>query len=87
MNGEAYNVGLNEANLSKEELALKIKEHVPSLYIHYAEVGSDPDKRIYIVSNEKINRKGFMARRSLDEGVEQLIKAYRMLPRGNFRNA
>lgn len=87
MKGEAYNVGLNEANLSKEELALKIKEHVPTLYIHYAEIGSDPDRRNYIVSNEKIRRKGFIARRSLDEGIGQLLKAYRMMPRGNFRNA
>lgn len=85
--GEAYNVGLNDANLSKEELALKIKEYVPSLYIHYAEVGSDPDRRNYIVSNAKINRKGFVARCWLDEGIQQLIKAYQMLPGGNFRNA
>lgn len=87
MKGEAYNVGLNDANLSKAELAEKIKEHVPPLYIHYAEVGSDPDRRNYIVSNDKINRKGFIARRSLDEGIQQLIKGYRMLPRGDFRNA
>lgn len=87
MKGEAYNVGLNDANLSKAELALKIKEHVPSLYIHYAEVGADPDRRNYIVSNAKINRKGFIAHRSFDDGIEQLIKAYRMLPKGNFRNA
>lgn len=87
MQGDAYNAGLNDANLSKEGLALKIKEHVPSLYIHFAEVGSDPDRRNYIVSNAKINRKGFAARRSLDEGIKQLIRAYRTLPGGNFRNA
>ncbi|MFA5392878.1 MAG: NAD(P)-dependent oxidoreductase [Candidatus Ratteibacteria bacterium] len=87
MKDEVYNVGLNEANLSKKELALKIKEHVPSLYIHYAEIGSDPDKRNYIVSNEKINHAGFVACRSLDEGIEHLLKVYRMLPGGGFRNA
>jgi len=81
MAGEAYNVGLNDANLSKEELAMKIKEYVPSLYIHYAEVGTDPDRRNYIVSNEKIKKKGFAARRSLDEGIRQLLKICRMLPR------
>jgi len=86
MKGGAYNVGLKDANLSKADLAMKIKEHVTSLYIHYAEVGSDPDRRNYIVSNEKINRKGFIARHSLDEGIQQLLKAYRMLPRGDFRN-
>lgn len=87
MRGEAYNVGLDNANLSKAELAMKIKEHVPSLYIHYAEIGSDPDKRNYVVSNEKIRRKGFVARRSLDEGIKQLLRVYRMMPRNEFRNA
>lgn len=87
MKGEAYNVGLNDANLSKAELAEKIKEYVPSLYIHYAEVGSDPDKRNYIVSNDKIKQKGFEAQHSLDEGIQQLLKAYKMLPKGSFRNA
>jgi nucleoside-diphosphate-sugar epimerase len=87
MAGEAYNVGLNDANLSKEELAMKIKEHVPSLYIHYAEVGTDPDRRNYIVSNEKIKKKGFAARHSLDEGIIQLLKVCRMLPRRPYANA
>jgi nucleoside-diphosphate-sugar epimerase len=87
MKDEAYNFGLNEANLSKGELALTIKQYVPSLYIHFAEVGSDPDKRNYIVSNDKIKRKGLAAHHSLDEGIQQLIKAYRLLPRGFFQNA
>lgn len=87
MQGQAYNAGLNEANLSKAELALKIQEHIPSLYIHFAEVGSDPDKRNYIVSNEKLRRAGFAAKRSLDEGILQLIKMYRLLPRSVFKNA
>jgi nucleoside-diphosphate-sugar epimerase len=87
MKGEPYNVGLNDANLSKAELAEKIKDQVPKLYIHYAEVGSDPDKRNYIVSNDKIKQKGFEARHSLEEGIQQLIQAYRMLPRDDFHNA
>ena len=33
---EPYNVGLDSANLSKEELALKVKEYVPGFYIHFA---------------------------------------------------
>jgi nucleoside-diphosphate-sugar epimerase len=87
MKGEAYNVGLDDANLSKEELALKIKQYVPRLYVHEAAVGSDPDKRNYIVSNEKIGRVGFRAQHSLDEGIQQLIKGYRMLPLSLYRNA
>jgi nucleoside-diphosphate-sugar epimerase len=87
MKGEAYNFGLNEANLSKAELAAKIKEYVPSLYIHFADVGHDPDRRNYIVSNAKIASKGLAARRSLDEGIQQLLKVYRMMPRSHLKNA
>ena len=86
MVGRPYNVGLDAANLSKEELALKIKEYVPNFYIHFAPVGSDPDKRNYIVSNQRLREAGFEARRSLDEGIQELIKGYRMMGRGQFRN-
>ena len=87
MTGRAFNVGLDAANLSKEELALKIKEHVPRFYIHFAEVGSDPDKRNYIVSNQRLREAGFEAKRSLDDGIRELVKAYRTLGSGRFRNA
>jgi nucleoside-diphosphate-sugar epimerase len=87
MEGKPYNVGLNDANLSKEELALKIKEYVPELYIHDAEVGSDPDRRNYIVSNDRILATGFRTTQSLDEGIRQLLKGYRMIRRTEFTNA
>ena len=87
MAGRAFNVGLDAANLSKEELALKIKEHVPRFYIHFAEVGSDPDKRNYIVSNQRLREAGFEAKRSLDDGIRELVKSYRTLGSGRFRNA
>ncbi len=86
MVGRPYNVGLDAANLSKEELALKIKEYVPNFYIHFSEVGSDPDKRNYIVSNQRLREAGFEARRSLDEGIQELIKGYRMMGRGQLSN-
>jgi nucleoside-diphosphate-sugar epimerase len=86
MTGRPYNLGLDSANLSKEELALKVKEQVPRFYIHFSEVGSDPDKRNYIVSNERLRQAGFEARRSLEEGIRELLKGYRMLGRGQHRN-
>jgi len=86
MTGQAYNVGLDTANFSKAELALKIKEYVPEFYIHFSEVGSDPDKRNYIVSNQKLREAGFEARHSLDEGIKELLKGYRMMGRGQFKN-
>ena len=87
MVGRAYNVGLDAANLSKEELALKIKEHVPGFYVHFAEVGSDPDKRNYVVSNARLRGAGFEARRSLDEGIRELLTGFRMMARRAFHNA
>jgi nucleoside-diphosphate-sugar epimerase len=86
MAGRCYNVGLDDANLSKEELALRIKKYVPRFYIHFSAVGSDPDKRNYIVSNERLTATGFRAQRSLDDGIQELIKAFRMMGRGLFKN-
>ena len=86
MIGRPYNVGLDEANLSKEELALKVKEFVPNFYIHFSEVGSDPDKRNYIVSNQRLKDAGFVPKRSLEEGIKELIKGYQMIKRSRFKN-
>lgn len=87
MAGRCYNVGLDAANVSKGELATKIKEHVPGFFVHFAEVGSDPDKRNYVVSNQRLREAGFEARRSLDDGIEELVKGYRMVSPGAFANA
>jgi nucleoside-diphosphate-sugar epimerase len=65
MKGEAYNVGLSDANLSKMELCLEIRKQVPEFTIMEAPVGKDPDQRNYIVSNEKIERTGFKPGHSL----------------------
>jgi nucleoside-diphosphate-sugar epimerase len=87
MAGRPYNVGLDAANLSKEQLALRIKEHVPNFYVHFAEVGQDPDKRNYVVSSQRLREAGFEAKRSLDDGIRELIKGYRMLKRSPLKNA
>lgn len=86
MKGRPYNLGLDTANMSKEELALKVKEHVPNLYIHHAEVGTDPDKRDYLVSNKRLREAGFEASRSIDDGIKELIKGYKMLARSGLKN-
>ncbi|MFQ6009492.1 MAG: NAD-dependent epimerase/dehydratase family protein, partial [Candidatus Zixiibacteriota bacterium] len=86
MVGRPYNAGLDAANLSKGELALKIKEYVPDFFVHFSEVGSDPDKRNYIVSNQRLKQAGFEASRSLDTGIQELLKGYRMLGRAPYKN-
>lgn len=86
MTGRVFNLGLDSANLSKEELALKVKAHVPSFFLHFAAIGQDPDKRNYIVSNQRLREAGFEARRSLDDGIRELLSAYRMMARSVFKN-
>lgn len=88
MKNTMYNVGLDSANISKAELADKIKEQVPKLEVIYHEFGEDPDKRNYIVSNAKLARAGFSAKHSLEEGISELVKYYQiMLKNNSLRNA
>jgi nucleoside-diphosphate-sugar epimerase len=86
MKREPYNVGLSEANLSKLQLCGRIAAHVPGFTYLQALVGEDPDKRDYIVSNEKLERAGWRPDIGLDAGINELIKGYRMLRNGRFSN-
>ncbi|MEM7249255.1 MAG: NAD(P)-dependent oxidoreductase [Acidobacteriota bacterium] len=87
MTGRTYNLGLDDANLSKEQLALAVKAQVPDLHLHFAEIGEDPDKRNYIVSNRRLAEAGFVARRDIPAGITELLKGYRMIHRPSFANA
>ena len=87
--GEVFNVGLSDANLSKQELLEKIQTHVKDFAVVYDDYYEDPDKRNYIVSNEKIEATGWSPEWDLDRGIEQLIMAYKMIvPKmgAEFRN-
>lgn len=86
MRGRPYNVGLSDANLSKAELCEKIKAHVPGFVYMEAPVGEDPDKRDYIVSNERMEATGWRPAHSLDDGIRELIKGYRMIRDSLFSN-
>ncbi len=81
MAGRPCNLGLDEANCSKGEFAPRIKKHVPGFFVLFAEIGQDPDKRDYVVSSERLRQAGFAAKRSLDDGIRELLKAYRLLGR------
>jgi len=86
MRGHAYNVGLSDANLSKLELCERIREQVPQFVFIESPIGEDPDKRDYIVSNAKIEATGFKPEWSLDRGIRELIKGYKMLNTKRFAN-
>jgi nucleoside-diphosphate-sugar epimerase len=82
-----YNVGLSDANLSKLELCQAIQRQLPNFVFLQAPIGEDPDKRDYIVSNERIERTGYKPAYSLDDGVREMIKGYRMLRNSVYGNA
>ncbi len=84
--GQAYNVGNSSANLTKRQLCVKIQEYIPEFYIHTADIGKDPDKRDYFVSNEKLEKTGWKCSYSLNDGIQELLKYYPMMSLEN-RNA
>lgn len=86
MKNEPYNVGLSDANLSKLELCQEIKKQIPGFYFVESPIGEDPDKRDYIVSNEKIEKAGFKPDISLMDGIKELIKGYQVIRRNQFSN-
>lgn len=83
MKGESFNVGLSSANLSKMELCEAIREKLPHFAIQESEIDNDPDKRNYIVSNEKLESLGWKPTVTLEEGIDELIKAYQIISNNN----
>ena len=86
MKNRSYNVGLDDANLSKIELCQKIQAHLPNFVYIEAPIGEDPDKRDYIVSNRRILDAGFKTEWSLDRGIKELIKGYTIIRNTKYSN-
>jgi nucleoside-diphosphate-sugar epimerase len=86
MKGKAYNAGLEEANLSKLELCAVIKKQLPKFVYVEAPIGEDPDKRDYIVSNQRLLGTGFKTEWTLDRGIRELIKGYTILRNTIYSN-
>lgn len=86
MSGQVYNVGDSRNNFSKEDVAHIIKKKI-NYYLHFANVGEDMDKRNYEVCYEKLNALGFRCSVTVEEGVDQLIRAIPALDhQGRYRN-
>ena len=86
MKGNCYNVGLSDCNISKRGLCDEIKKIVPGFYIVESDIGEDPDKRDYIVSNAKIEAAGFKPKFSLQRGIKELVKGYEIIKRNQYAN-
>jgi nucleoside-diphosphate-sugar epimerase len=71
---DVYNVGSEDMNYNKEEVAVLIKKRV-DYYLHFAEIGKDEDQRNYEVSYAKIRGKGFTTEIDMETGIEELIRA------------
>ena len=83
MKNQIFNVGLSSANLSKFELCEKIKEQIEDFIFIDEKFKEDPDQRNYIVSNDKIERTGYIPQVTIEEGISELIKGFKML-RNNY---
>ncbi len=86
MIGDVFNVGLSDANLSKLELAQTIKKFIPNFVIKEDDYKTDFDNRDYIVSNDKLESHGWRPTYSIQDGIIELIDAYKMIIKHNNRN-
>lgn len=82
MKNEIYNVGDESMNATKEDVANLVKKYV-KFYLHFAEIGTDPDMRDYEVSYEKIRSTGYQTTISLEEGIKELVSALRLVKQEN----
>lgn len=70
--GQVFNVGLSSANLTKLELAHRVKNLFPKFTVLESNTYADPDKRDYSVSNLKLERTGFQANLTIEDGIREL---------------
>ena len=87
-NNEIFNLGLSDENITKKQLVEKIQSHIPNTSVNYSDYYVDPDKRDYIVSNEKIEETGWKPIFTLDDGIKELIQSYKMIvpTQSQYRN-
>ena len=86
MKDRPYNVGLDDANLSKIELCRTIQRIIPQFVFFEAPIGEDPDKRDYIVSNARLAAAGYVPEWTLERGIHELLKCYTILKAGQYAN-
>lgn len=78
MRGEIYNLGNDSINMTKEELVKKICAVTGSTW-SIVDDRTDPDKRDYEVSSQKLYNLGYRCTRSLEYGVKEMMDLYKTL--------
>jgi nucleoside-diphosphate-sugar epimerase len=74
MRGGIFNAGGNSLNFSKEEITDKIRQKVEFSVVN-SEL-KDKDLRHFIVNFDKISKLGFIPARSVEEGIDELVRIY-----------
>lgn len=75
MRGQTFNAGGNRLNFSKAEIANIIKKKV-NYNIIDSEI-KDRDLRHFVVNFNKIEKVGFIPRKTIEDGVSDLIRVYK----------
>jgi nucleoside-diphosphate-sugar epimerase len=74
MVNNVYNIGDDSMNYSKEAICRMVADKTNG-FIHFEEIGEDADKRNYIVSYDKVKALGFRTEVTIEEGIDEIIKA------------
>ena len=75
MVGNIYNVGSNDMNHSKLDLANMIKSHLPKIEIVQSAL-DDFDRRNFIINFDKFIALGFKPTITVEDGIKELIRLY-----------
>jgi nucleoside-diphosphate-sugar epimerase len=78
MDGRVFNAGSETLNVTKEEIAQRLCRRMP-FQVFYGPVGTDEDRRDYAVSYARLTALGYRTTVSLDEGLDELVRAADLL--------
>jgi len=73
-----FNVGHDSMNYTKEDIVNLLQDRVDFL-VHFAEIGSDEDKRDYEVDYSRIRDAGFEITVDIDRGLGELVSGLKLL--------
>lgn len=76
---KVFNVGSEALNYTKEDIVLLLKERLDFL-VHFAEIGTDADKRDYEVDYSRIRNTGYHTEVDIQRGLDELVHALPLLP-------
>ena len=78
MIGNSFNIGSSKMSYSKKEVCEMISKKTKCL-VYYENFDYDKDHRNYEVSYEKIKKLGFDTTKSIEDGIEELVRVYEIL--------